>query len=204
MMGTASNDRADVFWQADVGEAAALLTDVIREVRPQVLVTYNEFGGYGHPDHIQAHRVAMCAVELAADPGHGSGAPHRVSKVYWNTVPRSVIERSLQAVRAKGAAAGFTAVASIDDLPFVEDDSAVTTVIDAEAFVAQKAAAMRAHATQIRVGGSFFALSNGLGMEISGVEYYKSVRGAIVGARPERDLFAGLDGDEGFRRMNGG
>ena len=68
MMGLPTNDRPECFWQADVDEAADLLVAVIREVRPQVVVTYDENGGYGHPDHIQAHRVAMRAVERAADP----------------------------------------------------------------------------------------------------------------------------------------
>jgi len=65
MMGTPPNDRPDVFWQADLDAAAQHLVDIILEVKPQVLVTYDEFGGYGHPDHIQAHRVAMRAAELA-------------------------------------------------------------------------------------------------------------------------------------------
>ncbi|MFD5455340.1 N-acetyl-1-D-myo-inositol-2-amino-2-deoxy-alpha-D-glucopyranoside deacetylase, partial [Streptomyces olivaceus] len=69
MMGLADNDDPGCLWQADVDAAAALLVDVIREVRPQVLVTYDPDGGYGHPDHIQAHRVAMRAVELAAEAG---------------------------------------------------------------------------------------------------------------------------------------
>ena len=91
MMGLPTNDRPDCFWQADLDEAAGLLVEVIREVRPQVLVTYDENGGYGHPDHIQAHRVAMRAVELAADPvGRRAGEPWEVAKVYWNAMPRVV------------------------------------------------------------------------------------------------------------------
>ncbi|NUS54947.1 MAG: N-acetyl-1-D-myo-inositol-2-amino-2-deoxy-alpha-D-glucopyranoside deacetylase, partial [Streptomycetaceae bacterium] len=92
MMGTPQNDRPDSFWQADVDEAAALLVPVIREVRPQVLVTYDEIGGYGHPDHIQAHRVAMRAAELAADPAHGEGEAWTIAKVYWNAMPKSVVK----------------------------------------------------------------------------------------------------------------
>ena len=60
--------RDDTFWKADLTEAADLLVEVLREVRPQVVVTYDEFGGYGHPDHVQAHRVTMYAVQLAAVP----------------------------------------------------------------------------------------------------------------------------------------
>ena len=68
MAGTSANDREGAFWRADLLEAASELVGIIREVRPQVLVTYDDFGGYGHPDHIQAHRVAMYAVTLAAAP----------------------------------------------------------------------------------------------------------------------------------------
>src|SRR5215207_7437572 len=85
MMGLPTNDRPDAFWQADVDAAAADLVAVIREVRPQVLVTYDEQGGYNHPDHIQAHRVSMRALNLAADPRFRPhlGEPWLVGKVYW-------------------------------------------------------------------------------------------------------------------------
>ena len=198
MMGTPQNDRADAFWQADVDEAASLLADVIREIRPQVLVTYNEFGGYGHPDHIQTHRVAMRAVELAAqneDRDADAGAEsHQVAKVYWGTMPRSVLEKGIEAVRAAGHTTGFAAVESVDDLPFVADDSTVTTVVHAEQYADRKADAMRAHATQITVDGPFFALSNSLGQTVMAVEYYQLARGEPGAESPETDLFAGLGG----------
>lgn len=193
MMGTEPNNRPDCFWQADVDQAAALLVSVIREVRPQVLVTYNEFGGYGHPDHIQAHRVAMRAAGLAADPQFPGGEPHEISKIYWNTLPRSVVQAGLDALRDSGKATGFTAVESVDDLPFVADDDTVTTIVNAEQYADRKAAAMRAHATQITVDGPFFALSNTLGQQVMGVEHYQLVHGEPGPDKPETDLFAGLD-----------
>ncbi len=193
MMGTAPNDRPDCFWQADVDDAAALLVSIIREVQPQVLVTYNEFGGYGHPDHIQAHRVAMRAAELAADPQFGTGTPHEVAKIYWNTLPRSVIQSGLDALREAGDSTGFITVESADDLPFVAEDDTVTTVVNAEEYAGRKAAAMRAHATQITVDGPFFALSNLLGQQVMGVEHYQLVHGEPGPDKPETDLFAGLD-----------
>ena len=193
MMGTEPNKAPDCFWQADVDEAAAMLVPVIRQVRPQVLVTYNEFGGYGHPDHIQAHRVAMRAAELAGDPDFASGPAHEVSKIYWNTVPRSVVQAGLDALRAAGDSTGFTAVESVEDLPFVADDDTVTAVVHAEEYAERKAAAMRAHATQITVNGPFFALSNTLGQQVMGVEHYQLVHGESGPDKPEADLFAGLD-----------
>ena len=194
MMGTPQNDRPEAFWQADVDEAAALLVPVVRELRPQVLVTYNEFGGYGHPDHIQAHRVAMRAAELAADPRHAedSGEPHAVAKIYWITLPRSVLQAGIDALRAAGETTGFAAIESVDDLPFAAEDSTVTTVVNAEEYAERKAAAMRAHATQITVDFPFFALSNLLGMQVLGTEYYQLVHGEPGPDKPETDLFAGL------------
>jgi N-acetyl-1-D-myo-inositol-2-amino-2-deoxy-alpha-D-glucopyranoside deacetylase len=70
MMGTAGNDDPRCFWRADLDQAARALLDVIAEVRPQVLVTYDANGAYGHPDHIQAHRVAWRACELAGAAGN--------------------------------------------------------------------------------------------------------------------------------------
>jgi len=96
MMGTPQNDRSDVFWQTDLDEASLELVKIILEIKPQVLITYDEFGGYGHPDHIKAHRVAMRAAELAADQGW------QISKIYWNTMPRSVIQMGIEKMKEVG------------------------------------------------------------------------------------------------------
>ena len=88
MMGLPTNDSPDCFWQADLAEAAAELAKVILDVRPQVLVSYDENGYYGHPDHIQAHRVAKAAIRLAAEPGQARR--WQVAKFYATAMPRSV------------------------------------------------------------------------------------------------------------------
>ncbi|WP_171170868.1 N-acetyl-1-D-myo-inositol-2-amino-2-deoxy-alpha-D-glucopyranoside deacetylase [Streptomyces sp. I05A-00742] len=198
MMGAPQNDRPESFWRADVDEAAAYLVEVIREVRPQVLVTYDPHGGYGHPDHIQAHRVATRAVELAGEPAfrRDLGDPYEVAKVYWNCVPRSVAEAAFARLRETAAAGGtlpFPGVASLDDVPGVVPDEEVTAAPDTAAHLPAKAAAMRAHATQIVVAGHFFALSNELSQPLFADEYYRLVRGAAAAAR-EDDLFAGVAG----------
>ncbi|WP_371498908.1 N-acetyl-1-D-myo-inositol-2-amino-2-deoxy-alpha-D-glucopyranoside deacetylase [Kitasatospora sp. NBC_00374] len=195
MMGVPDNDVAGCFWQAEVDEAAAHLVAVVREVRPQVLVTYDENGGYGHPDHIQAHRVALRAYELAAEPGFRPelGGAWRIAKVYYARMPRSVIERGL---RETAAEAGFPGVAQVSDVPGVVDDEVVTTVLDGTAYAGAKAAAMRAHATQITVTGRSFALSNDLGQPLVATEYYQLVHGKAGPEQPETDLFAGLDLEE--------
>ncbi|MFF0388753.1 N-acetyl-1-D-myo-inositol-2-amino-2-deoxy-alpha-D-glucopyranoside deacetylase [Kitasatospora sp. NPDC004615] len=191
MMGVADNEDPSCFWQADVDEAAGHLVAVIRETRPQVLVTYDENGGYGHPDHIQAHRVALRGYDLAADPAFRPelGEPWRIAKVYYNRMPRSVIEAGL---RRTADEAPFKGVAPVDQIPGVVDDLLITTALDNAAHAGAKAAAMRAHATQIVVDGQHFALSNDLGQPLLATEYYQLVRGALGPGGPESDLFAGV------------
>jgi N-acetyl-1-D-myo-inositol-2-amino-2-deoxy-alpha-D-glucopyranoside deacetylase len=186
MMGTDPNNRPDVFWQADLDSAAQILVKIIHEVKPHVVITYDEIGGYGHPDHIQAHRVAMRAVELADQ--------WNVQKIYWNTMPKSVIAEGIAKMKELGS--DFFGAESADDLPFAKDDSFVTTLIDGSKYVDNKMNAMKAHETQISLDGPFFALSNNLGMQIWGDEYYTLVKGQKsapfdVNGR-ESDLFAGV------------
>ncbi|MFJ9892017.1 N-acetyl-1-D-myo-inositol-2-amino-2-deoxy-alpha-D-glucopyranoside deacetylase [Streptomyces sp. NPDC091280] len=188
MMDTPDNDDPDCFWRADVDEAAGHLVEVIREVRPQVLVTYDPDGGYGHPDHIQAHRVALRAAELAADAGQS------IAKVYWNRAPRTVVRDGFARLRDALPELPFTASATLDDVPGVVDDGRITTAIDGTAYTAAKTAAMRAHATQLEVAPDepYFALSNHLAQPILTTEYYELAKGEPGGPAPETDLFEGL------------
>ncbi len=185
MMDTEPNNRDDSFWRADFEEATRYLINVIDEVKPHVLITYDEFGGYGHPDHIQAHRVAMAAAEKSS---------WEVEKIYWNVTPRSVIQEGIDKMKELGS--DFFGAESAEDLPFCKDDSFVSTLIDGNEYVEAKMAAMRAHATQISVDGPFFALSNNLGLQVWGHEYYTLVKGQksapLDEAERERDIFAGI------------
>lgn len=204
MMGVASNDHPKAFWRADLDEAAGELVKVIREVRPQVLVTYDDNGFYGHPDHIQAHRVSRRAFELAADAGFGEGEPWQIAKFYHTALARSVMRRTAEALRE--ADVDFL-IEDVDDMPFGNPDEDVTTEIDARAWIGNKIEAMRAHATQIIVDRPWYALSNNIGQEVLGVEHYTlafGVRGPAVPGPPveagglgephnrENDLFAGI------------
>jgi N-acetyl-1-D-myo-inositol-2-amino-2-deoxy-alpha-D-glucopyranoside deacetylase len=188
MMGTPQNERGNVFWQADLDEASQELVKIILEIKPQVLITYDEFGGYGHPDHIKAHQVAMRATELAAEQGW------QVSKIYWNTIPRSVIQMGIEKMKEVGS--DFFGAQSADDLPFAKPDELATTVVNAPEYVPQKLAAMKAHATQISEDGPFFALSKNLGLSVWGDEYYTLVKGEKAAPFDsngrELDIFAGV------------
>ncbi|MEU3841002.1 N-acetyl-1-D-myo-inositol-2-amino-2-deoxy-alpha-D-glucopyranoside deacetylase [Streptomyces sp. NPDC028635] len=190
MMGLPDNDDPACFWQADVDEAAGHLVQVILEVRPQVLVTYDADGGYGHPDHIQTHRVAMRAAELAADAGW------RIPRIYWNRVPRTVADDAFARLQQELPGLPFAKTATVDDVPGVVADDRVTTAVDGSAHVAAKAAAMAAHATQIEVapGQPYFVLSNELAQPLFTTEYYELVQGepGEQGSALESDLFAGV------------
>jgi N-acetyl-1-D-myo-inositol-2-amino-2-deoxy-alpha-D-glucopyranoside deacetylase len=192
MMGSPTNELPGCFWLADVDAAARLLLGVITEVRPQVLVSYDARGFYGHPDHIQAHRVSRRAFELADG---------LVSKFYATAVPKSVLAEAmaLLAEDSRGGQLGgvdFSRVDSVDGLPFGTDDENVTTQIDATDYLDAKLAAMHAHATQIAVDSPFFALSDMVGRKALGIEYYTLLAGPRgTGDGPggrETDLFDGL------------
>ena len=187
MIGTPENADPRCFWRADLAEAAADLAAIIREVRAQVMVTYDDDGFYGHPDHIQAHRVAWRAFQLAADPAvtvPGGHAPWRVTRFYASTTPQSALDgeiAELRAARARdlagdgppsGLPAHWRLPESEADLVYGVPDDQVTTEIDGSAHLPAKLAAMAAHATQITVAGPWFALSNNIAQLASGVEYY--------------------------------
>ena len=188
----------NAFWHADLTEAATHLVEVIREVRPQVLVTYDEFGGYGHPDHIQAHRVAMYGARWP---------PCRRTAPTWarrGTSPRSTGARC----RSPGCATGLRMLRDAGDTttfegmdpdgplpPFVTADENLAAVVDAQDYLEQKMAALAAHATQITTDGPFFALSNNVGTTAWGIEFYriaKGQRGELNEDGLETDLFAGV------------
>jgi N-acetyl-1-D-myo-inositol-2-amino-2-deoxy-alpha-D-glucopyranoside deacetylase len=192
--------RPNSFWAADLREAADLLVPVIREVRPQVIVTYDEYGAYGHPDHVQAHRVAMYGSQLAGVPSYrlDLGEPWRAQKIYWTAMAESRMRGSLRALRASGDTTTFEGMDPEGPLPpFVTPDEFVTTEVDGSEYVEAKLAALRAHATQITVDGPFFALSNNLGNQVWSIESYRLVQGELVPdpqneSGRETDLFAGV------------
>ncbi len=197
MIDTPSNQRSEAFMNADLLTAATDLVGVIRTRRPQVVVTYDDFGGYGHPDHIQAHRVTTYAVALAAAPSFcpDIGEPWSVAKFYWTAFPRSIIRAGIEAMRAAGETTGFAEL-NPDDVPFAIDDALVTTAVDARDFLDTKMSALAAHATQVSTDGGFFALADNVGLQAFGIEYFRLVSG--VAAAPfdaegrETDLFAGI------------
>ncbi|MEV8513955.1 N-acetyl-1-D-myo-inositol-2-amino-2-deoxy-alpha-D-glucopyranoside deacetylase [Dactylosporangium sp. NPDC051484] len=192
MMDTPANKHPRAFWGADLDVAAGQLLEVVRETRPQVAVTYDPNGFYGHPDHIQAHRVLTRAVELAEAEGI---APQ---KVYWTAVPRSVLEAGMREFR-DSSDNPFADIERPEDLPFGTADEDIAARVDAHEFAEEKTAALKAHATQIPPSSWLFSIAGNFGAEFMGVEYYQLARGEKgPGVGPygwEEDLFAGLEVD---------
>ncbi|MER5555408.1 PIG-L family deacetylase [Streptomyces sp. NPDC002793] len=182
MMGWPSNDAPGSFWSTPVEEGAVRLAELMRHYRPDVVVTYDENGFYGHPDHIQANRITMAALEMT------DLAP----KVYWTTMPRSAMQRFGETMGEFGEdmpepdPAEAAAMAEIG-LP----DDEISTWVDTTAFSGQKFDALAAHASQ---GENIFFLKMGKERfgELMGMETFVRVKDATGAALPENDLFAGL------------
>jgi N-acetyl-1-D-myo-inositol-2-amino-2-deoxy-alpha-D-glucopyranoside deacetylase len=188
MMDTPANKHPRAFWCADLDTAAGELVEVLRELRPQVLVTYDPNGFYGHPDHIQAHRVATRAAELA-----GMDGP---AKVYWSATPRRVLEAGISTF-AGSSDNPFRGIDDVDDLPFGTPDEQISARIDAHEYADRKVAALRAHATQVPPDSWLYTIASNFGAEFMGVEHYtlaQGVKGPGTGRYGwEDDLFAGLE-----------
>jgi N-acetyl-1-D-myo-inositol-2-amino-2-deoxy-alpha-D-glucopyranoside deacetylase len=194
MMGLPTNDRPDCFWQADLDEAVGELVGVMREVRPQAVITYNEEGGYGHPDHIQAHRVAVAAFDASGDAARypDRGEPWQPSKLYYTALPVSFLRLGWEALKEMGEETPF-GVTAPEDLAFGDPDETITTRIDARDYLDNKMDSMRAHRTQIEVDGPFFALSNNIGQRAFGMEHFRLIKGnKPTDGVVEDDLFAGF------------
>jgi len=182
MMGWPTNDAPGSFWATPVADAAERLAGLIRRYEPDVVVTYDENGFYGHPDHIQAHRITMAAVALTGSP----------SKVYWSTAPRSKMAEFGQILREFGVE--WQEPDASPEGPGLEiglPDEEITTWVDVSMFGNQKFDALAAHASQ---GENIFFLRMGKQRftELMGMETFVRVHDSTGTAIPEDDLFAGL------------
>ena len=186
--GIPTNGQPGSFAHADPGEAVYALVEILRAERPQVVVTYDAGGGYGHPDHIQANRVTMAALDPAADPVFAPelGPPWQVAKVYWMTLPRRLIHAAVEA--------GM--LSSMVGVPNSLPDEEITAMLDGRQYLSTKIAALRAHRSQVDLDNGILATF--AKMPEFALEHYQLVRGVRgPGSGPhgwEDDLFAGLDG----------
>jgi N-acetyl-1-D-myo-inositol-2-amino-2-deoxy-alpha-D-glucopyranoside deacetylase len=196
MVGTDANDHPDSFHRAPLEEAAARLATIVRRVRPQVVVSDDEKGTYGHPDHVKAHAVTVRAVELAADPDADvPGAPWRITKRYVHTLGRRRLLAAHQALLAAGVPSPFGegAVEDAAELGFGTDDDVITTIVDVGDHLERKQAALRAHRSQIGEDSFFLNTPRELRGSMFGVEEFVLEDGPTPRSLPERDLFEGVD-----------
>ena len=199
MAGTPENEHEDAFAAADVEEAARRLATVLRRLRPHVVVSDDAQGSYGHPDHVQAHRVTVRATELAEDPGIELDglAPWSVPKRYVHALAVGRLLRLHVTLRDAGLASPFGEERELDAeaLPFGVPEEQITTRVDVRAHLAAKRAALRAHRSQISDDSFFLNLPDDVADEVFGVEEFVLERGRPVEdprTGCETDLFAGL------------
>ncbi|MST31858.1 GlcNAc-PI de-N-acetylase [Acidimicrobiaceae bacterium USS-CC1] len=187
MMGWATNDEPGAFWGMDVAEAAAPLVELMERHRPQVVVTYDANGFYGHPDHIMAHRIATAAAAT-------SGVP---AKLYHTAVPRSGLAEFAAALREAGVEPPGPSdreegqFAEAEEPAWGTPDELITTAVDVSGYVEAKFAALAAHASQAD-NVFFLRLGPDLYGRFFGREWFVRASDRSGAAVPEDDLFAGL------------
>lgn len=192
MPGSDTNGLPGSFWKADVDEAMRRVVAHIRRFRPHVVVTYDGNGGYGHPDHIQAHRVTLLAVEAAYHalyPELGDG--WRVSKLYYTAFPLSEARRAAEIARQAGLKPPFGDT-DPEALAFVTPDERVTTVIDCRDQLLRKREALRAHRSQLSDDFALLSVPEDLLREHFFTEHFQLVVSRVTTSLPETDVFAGL------------
>lgn len=209
MAGTPSNQRPDAFTNTDFEKALGRVVALVRQHRPQVLISYDENGGYGHPDHIMAHRLAVAAFDAAGDAQRfpDAGEPWQPSKLYYTAISRSFFQRVRAYLKEQGQPDPFEqrerearekALAegkSPDDIPrmgFGRDDSEITTWIAAPGTLEQKMASFRCHRTQMPPDRFWFAASGKGAEELFSTEPYVLAQSRTDSPSPENDLFAGI------------
>jgi LmbE family N-acetylglucosaminyl deacetylase len=179
MMGTPANEAAGSFWTAPVDEAAEKLAAILRHERADALTCYDDNGGYGHPDHIQVHRVGLRAAGLA-----GTG------RVYQNTMNTDHLLRGMSAFAEQAAAAGIELPDLGDGRDFGKPESVITTAVDVLPYIEHKRRAMRAHASQISEQSFFLAMPEEGFRYAFGTEWF--IRDGQGPGITETDLLAGL------------
>ena len=221
MMGTAGNRDARCFWEAPVDEAARRLVFLIRTYRPDVMTTYNDFGGYGHPDHIASHRVTVAAFARAGDAAwypeqvaaeHGGAGPSEVAgglvpwapaKLYEQAQDPALRERMREMLHERGLRTFWDPPA--DATPeqratfdawiaqMTIDPATITTRVDVAPWAERRFAALRCHATQISIDNPLLALGPDAWRELGGQEAFVLRESRVPATPPETDLFAGID-----------
>jgi len=177
-------------------EATERLVAVIREFRPHVLTTYDEHGGYPHPDHVRCHDVSMAAFDAAGDPDRfpEAGEPWQPLKVYYSHgFSRQRLQLFHDALTARGVESPFGEWLAKWDPKRGDVMERVTTQVECGAYFQQRDDALKAHATQIDPNGRFFAMPVAEQRELWPTEEWELARSLVDTTTPEDDLFAGIE-----------
>jgi LmbE family N-acetylglucosaminyl deacetylase len=177
MMGWSQNDDPAAFWHADLDEAAARVAALMARYRPQVVVTYDEQGFYGHPDHIQAHRVTVAAATATGIP----------DKLYYPAMPRSMVASFGALLREHGV----EPPERIEDAPIGTPDEEISAVVDCSGVAGRKYDSLAAHASQAD-NIFFLGLGRATFGAVFGTEAFVRAMDRTGAPLPEADLFAGL------------
>lgn len=192
MMGTPENEARDSFHQANLAEATGRLVRLIRQERPEILITYDENGFYGHPDHIKANRITLAAWDAAGDPTAYPELglePWSPLKLYYTAVARSGLQQFRDKLESAGVPNPFS---EEDEITFGAPDDIITTVIDVAPWAKEKHAALMAHRTQMGANVFFAQLPPWLFHELFGTEAFIRVASRVEAPEREDDLLAGL------------
>jgi N-acetyl-1-D-myo-inositol-2-amino-2-deoxy-alpha-D-glucopyranoside deacetylase len=182
MVGTADNENPESFHQAPLGEAAAKLAAILREERPDVVVTYDADGTYGHPDHIKAHLTTNAALDLLEKEGW------RPTKLYYTGIPRTLMQQFMEALPEDARRQEQEGTITIPGTP----DELITTQVDVGEYVDRKREAFASHVTQNDPNSWFTTMADQIYRLAFGTEYYRLARGKPGSKLPENDLFAGI------------
>jgi N-acetyl-1-D-myo-inositol-2-amino-2-deoxy-alpha-D-glucopyranoside deacetylase len=195
MADTPANHDPKVFVNQPLEAVAGRIAVILREIRPQIVVTYNDFGFYGHPDHIRAHEATLQAIDAAADPAYEptTGDAHRVSKIYYTAVPKALLRQARSMAEQLGwenPDEGFTE----DEIERIAtDDELITTAVDVTNYLDRKFEALRAHRTQLGTTQWVLEIPEEFRSLAFGKEFYVLALSAVPrGGEVEQDLFEGI------------
>lgn len=193
MIGTPGNDDPSSFYRVNDDEAVAKIVAIIRDFKPTVIVTFDATGGYGHPDHLTAHRLANIAYKAAADPAlyPDAGAPWQAARLYYSSFPRSRVNRMAQWLEDNGMDNPF---GNLDPEMFGMPDELVTNKLDVTEYADLKMVSLNKHATQMNPNSPFAKMPEQITVELRGYEYYSLAAGEPLPNTPDAqsDLFSGL------------
>jgi mycothiol S-conjugate amidase len=177
----------------DVEVAAERLVRVMREFKPHVVVTYDEEGGYPHPDHIMTHKISMVAFDAAGDPGRypAAGEPWQPLKLYYHMWPKARWFALHEGMLAAGLESPFTEMLE-RFAKWPGKDDRITTRVECGEWFEVRDDALRAHATQVDPDGPWFRAPLELQRKVWSTEEYELVRSFVESSTPEDDLFAGV------------